>query len=287
LIGEDIVLTMVLSPDVGRVRVDPGQLELVVMNLAVNARDAMPQGGRLTIETRDVDVDQAYCRLHPDSRPGRYTELSMTDTGHGMTPEVRAHLFEPFFTTKGPGKGTGLGLATVFGIVKQSDGHIEVASEPGAGTSFKIYLPAAQGPGASAEDGDGTEPTRQGTETVLLVEDEEEVRRIVRHVLENRGYTVLEARDGVEALAVAAHTDGRIHLLVTDVVMPQMRGPELAERLRTRDPDLKVLFMSGYTDDRAILHGVIDASVSFLAKPFSPRALAQTVRAVLDGRPSG
>lgn len=284
LIGEDIRLTTVLAPGLRRVTVDPGQLEQVVINLAVNARDAMPQGGRLTVETRDAELDEAYCRLHPEVRPGRYVLLSIADTGCGMPADVQTHIFEPFFTTKGPGKGTGLGLATVFGIVKQSDGFIEVKSAVDAGTCFSIYLPAgdAETP-ASAPDGQ-TGRVRHGRETILLVEDEATVRRIARVALETHGYVVLEARNGPEAIRIADTSGRPIHLLVSDVVMPEMNGRQLAEHLQGRHAGLKVLFISGYTDDAIVRRGVRTATTAFLQKPFSPLALARKVRDVLDAK---
>jgi two-component system cell cycle sensor histidine kinase/response regulator CckA len=284
LIGEDIVLTTILSPYARRVKVDPSQLEQVVINLAVNARDAMPMGGRLIIETGDSEMGEEFCRLHPGSRPGRYATLWISDTGCGMTSEVMARIFEPFFTTKEPGKGTGLGLSTVFGIVKQSDGYIDVESEAGAGSCFKIYLPVAQ---VSAEtkgpDGDIGQMQR-GRETVLLVEDEGIVRQITKTALEMHGYKVLEAGSGPAAIATAETCIDPIHLVLTDVVMPEMSGPKLAEHLRAGKPDLKVLFMSGYTDDDMIRHGMIDEDIEFLQKPFSPLELARKVRKVLDGK---
>jgi two-component system cell cycle sensor histidine kinase/response regulator CckA len=269
LIGEDVILATALAPDLGRVRVDPGQLEQVLLNLAVNARDAMPRGGRLTIETRNV--------TRPD---GDGVLLAVTDTGIGMDADTRARMFEPFFTTKGPGKGTGLGLAVVHGIVTQSDGQIEVESEPDRGATFRIYLPRVAGAvsiGGSASPVD----LPKGTETLLLVEDEPAVRALDRRVLTNCGYTVLEAKDGRDALRVAdAHT-GPIHLLVSDVVMPHLGGRHLAEKLLSLRPGLKVLFVSGYTDDAVVRHGV-GSEFAFLPKPFTPAGLARKVREVLE-----
>ncbi|MEW6442052.1 MAG: PAS domain S-box protein [bacterium] len=280
LIGEDIVLTTALSPTLSRVKVDPSQMEQVVMNLAVNARDAMPRGGRLAIETRNVELNGDYCRLHPESKPGPYARLCVTDTGCGMTPEVKARIFEPFFTTKGAGKGTGLGLAAVFGIVKQSGGQIEIDSQVGVGTSFRIYLPAVEEAEASPRPDRVVEPAQPGRETILLVEDEEQVRQIARLALETQGYKVLEADGGPKAVSIAEAFDGPIQLLVTDVVMPEMNGRELAELLLVRRPALKVLFMSGYTMVRL---GMAGAPTAFLHKPFSPLALAKKVRDLLDG----
>jgi PAS domain S-box-containing protein len=266
LIGEDIVLTKDLQPCLNAVRADPTQVQQVLLNLAVNARDAMPHGGRLSLATRDA---------------GKYVLLAVTDTGCGMTEEVKAHLFEPFFTTKRPGEGTGLGLPTVYGIVKQSGGHIEVESQPGAGTTFRVYLPRTNEAPAE-EKPEATGPAPRGSETVLLAEDEDGVRALVRQVLRAGGYAVLEAQDGAEALGLAALPVGPIHLLVTDVVMPGLDGRGLAERLAGRHPGLKVLYLSGYTDDEVVRRGVSQEEVHFLQKPFSPAALVRKVREVLD-----
>jgi PAS domain S-box-containing protein len=281
LIGEDVVLTTLLSPEVSRVKVDPGQMEQVIMNLAVNARDAMPGGGRFTIETRDFELGPEYCRLHPARKPGRYVLLALSDTGCGMTPEVRSRIFEPFFTTKGPGRGTGLGLSTVFGIVKQSEGYIDVTSAPGAGTSFYIYLPAVDAGAGAAFSRDGGASCR-GTETILLVEDEDEVRRLASHVLQAHGYRVLEASGGDGAIAALDEKSGEIDLLLTDVVMPGMSGPQLAEALRARHPELRVLFMSGYADDKVIRQETMQLRTDYMNKPFSALELASKVREILD-----
>ncbi|MCC7265637.1 MAG: response regulator [Candidatus Latescibacteria bacterium] len=282
LIGENILLTTLLSPDICRVKVDPGQLEQVIINLAVNARDAMPGGGRLIIETSDAQLDATYCRTRPESRPGRYALLSLIDTGVGMSAEVKARIFEPFFTTKGTGLGTGLGLATVFGIIRQSEGHIEVDSEVGAGTAFRIYLPASEAPAATpaaaAAQRDG-----RGSETILLVEDEEPVRKLACLALEASGYQVLAAGNGREALDLAAAPNTRVDLLLTDVVMPELGGPELAARLQQLCPAIKVLYMSGYIGDTLLRHGFSTPSDSFLQKPFSPNSLVRKVRELLDG----
>jgi PAS domain S-box-containing protein len=283
LIGEDIVLTSRLAPAAGCVRVDPGQFEQVLMNLALNARDAMPNGGRLTIETDAVHADEAFCRHRPELAVGAYVRLAMVDNGHGMKPEVKARAFEPFFTTKPPRQGTGLGLATVFGIVSQSGGHILVSSEVGVGSRFEIYLPQVQASLVGPEDGVVAEGTSTGHETILLVEDEESVRRIARLALESRGYKVLGAADGPEAMVLMDRHRDHIAMVLTDLVMPQMSGRELAEALRARRPGLKVLFMSGYVDDALVRHGLSEAQEAFIHKPFSLSALAEKVREVLDG----
>jgi PAS domain S-box-containing protein len=281
LIGEDVHISSVLAPDLRRVKVDPGQLEQVIINLAVNARDAMPRGGRLTIETENVQyVLENPREEEADGSPQTFVALTISDTGCGMSPEVQARIFEPFFTTKEPGKGTGLGLATVFGIVKQSDGLIDVESKPGAGTSFRILFPAVLeqvNPGPLRDS-----PVGRGNETVLLVEDADAVRRVARRALETHGYRVLEARNGREALGVIESHERSIHLVVTDVVMPEMSGRELVEHLRRRRAGAKVLFMSGYTDDAVVRNGVTQATDAFLQKPFTPLALARKVREVLE-----
>ena len=282
MIGEDVSLTTVLAPRLGRVKADPGQIEQVLMNLAVNARDAMPEGGKLTIETANVDLDQSYAQAHAEVKPGRYVWLAVSDTGCGMTEEVKARIFEPFFTTKEPGKGTGLGLATAYGIVKQSGGYIYVYSEPGHGTTFKIYLPLVEDGVPSGQSHPGSKTMPKGSETILLVEDEDAVRSLTRYTLQMQGYAVLEAKDGEEALRVAEKHQGGFHLLVTDVVMPRMSGWRLAEQLAPTHPGLKVMFLSGYTDDAVVRHGIVEAEVAFLQKPFTPSALAQKVRDVLD-----
>ena len=287
LIGEDIVLVTELAPTLGCVKADPGQIQQVVMNLAANARDAMPRGGRLTIETANVDLDATYARRHAGVPPGPYVMLAVTDTGLGMAPETQAHIFEPFFTTKGPGQGTGLGLATVYGVVKQSDGHIWVYSEPGRGTTFKIYLPRVNATVTPEETDPNGAPLSPGHETILLAEDAPAVRALARDVLQAQGYTVLEAQHGREALTIGEQHAGPIHLLLTDVVMPEMNGRELVERLAPIRPTTPILYMSGYTDNVVVHHGVLDRSAVFLEKPFTPAALVCKVRQVLDTNGDG
>jgi len=284
LIGEHIDLAIVTGPLVSPVLADRGQLSQVLVNLAVNARDAMPEGGRLTIEAREVPLTEEYADAHLAVEPGPYVRVAVSDTGHGMTPEVRAHLFEPFFTTKPRGKGTGLGLSTVYGIVKQFGGHIFVYSEPGHGTTMKIYLPRAESAATPAPPRRG--PTSRGTETILLVEDDAAIRGVIRRVLEAQGYTVLHMASPREALDAVTRLPGRIDLLLTDVVLPEMSGRELADRLVTNRPELAVLYMSGYTDDAIVHQGRLDPGTEFLPKPFAPEMLVRRVREVLD-RSSG
>jgi CheY-like chemotaxis protein len=282
ILGEDVQLESRLSPSLGQVMADPGQMHQVLMNLVVNARDSMPAGGKLTIETRNVEVDEAFSRQHPEVAPGKYVWLGVTDTGTGMSEEVKRQIFEPFFTTKEKGKGTGLGLATVYGIVRHSEGWIRVESEPGAGTTFHIYLPrtelAAQAgarvPAATVE---------QGSETVLLVEDEDAVRILTEQMLKSHGYHVLPAASGAEALKLATSYPGTIHLLMTDVILPQMNGRALAEALWITRPEIKVLYMSGYSEE-VIGPDLPDRRVAYLAKPFSSAALAAKVRQTLAGK---
>jgi CheY-like chemotaxis protein len=266
----------------GRVKADPGQIEQVITNLAVNARDAMPKGGTLTLQTANAELDEAYASQHTEVTPGHYILMSVTDTGVGMTDEVKAHLFEPFFTTKEQGKGTGLGLPMVYGIVKQSGGHITAYGEVGHGTTFKIYLPRVE------ETAQAVLPTQMpvelphGTETILLVEDAEQVRNLARVFLEECGYTVWAAGSGPEAIQFARQHEGKIHLLLTDVIMPEMSGPMLAPLLETLNPGAKVLYMSGYTDATSLRQDLMAAGSAFLQKPFSPDVLARKVREVLD-----
>jgi len=277
LIGEDIRLETVTQPDLGRVLADRGQIEQVIMNLVVNARDAMPNGGKLTIETANVALEEDYALDRPGARPGEYVMLAVSDTGVGMDAETKAHLFEPFFTTKGRGKGTGLGLATVYGIVKQSNGYIWAYSEPGRGATFKVHFPRVW------DDLDTPEPPAKsvsapsGAETVLVVEDEEPVRKLVRSILEAAGYTVLEATDSMETIRIAQEHNGHIHLLLTDVIMPGLSGREVAERVSSLRPDIKILYMSGYTDEAIARHGVLEAGIALLQKPFTPDVLKRKV----------
>jgi PAS domain S-box-containing protein len=287
LIGEDVELVTRLAPDLVRIKADPVQVEQVLLNLAVNARDAMPQGGTLTIETSNVCFDRRAEQALPEVRPGPYALLRVCDTGTGMDRQTLARIFEPFFTTKEVGKGTGLGLATVHGIVKQSEGHIQVESEVGRGTTFRVYFPALEGAGELLPAGEGPAEMPGGRETVLLVEDEEGVRGLERHVLHQLGYNVLTAADGAKALEVARLHPGRIDLLVTDVVMPLMNGRELAEALLPACPRLKVLYLSGHTEDAVLRHGVREEESAFLHKPFTLAALSQKVRKVLDSPKPG
>jgi PAS domain S-box-containing protein len=282
VIGEDIDLVTYLDASLGHVKADPGQIEQVVMNLVVNARDAMPKGGRLTIETRNVELDESYARTAPDVRPGPYVLVSVSDNGSGIPPEVLPHLFEPFYTTKERGKGTGLGLSTVYGIIKQSGGHVTVYSEPGRGATFKVYFPrVAETADAAARPGTRRRRAPKGTETLLVVEDEAPVRRLLLQVLRQNGYRLLEAPNAAEAIAAAERHAGPIHLMVTDVVMPGMSGRELAQKLAPVRPDMKVLFMSGYTENAIVHHGELDPGTAFIAKPFTPDSLARKVREVL------
>jgi PAS domain S-box-containing protein len=283
VIGEDVELVTSLAPDLGAVKADVGQLEQVLMNLAVNARDAMPTGGKLTLETGNVEHDPDYAREQEASPVRRFVMLAVSDTGIGMDEATKARIFEPFFTTKEPGKGTGLGLATVYGIVQQSGGFIWVYSEPGRGTTFKIYLPQVDAPPDTA--GVAATELPRGTETVLLVEDAAAVRAAVRQVLERQGYTVLEAPHGNAALALATAHDGPIHLLLTDVVMPGLSGRQVADQLKQLRPDTRVLYASGYTDDAVVRHGVLEAGIAYLQKPFTTGGLARKVREVLDHPP--
>ncbi|HJU05704.1 MAG TPA: PAS domain S-box protein [Nitrospiraceae bacterium] len=287
VIGEDVNLSVALASNVGMISMDPGQIEQVILNLAINARDAMPKGGHLTIEADNVDVTETPSRRHANVAPGPYVRLMVTDTGCGMDEYTQSHIWEPFFTTKEPGKGTGLGLSMVYGIVKQADGEVFVDSEAGLGTTITIYLPRVEHGAPIAEEPvyHGRMPPL-GTETLLVVEDEPAIRALVRDTLARQGYTVLEARHGLEALITGAQYLGQIHLLITDVVMPQMSGSDVAKRLTADRPSLKVLYMSGYTDDAIVHHGASDAT-AFLQKPFAPDALVLKVREVLDAARKG
>jgi two-component system cell cycle sensor histidine kinase/response regulator CckA len=281
LLGEDVDLVLQTAPKLGRIRVDRGSIEQVIMNLVMNARDAMPTGGKLTMQTADVELDERYAKAHLGVNPGPHVMLAMIDTGIGMDKATQARIFEPFFTTKGKDKGTGLGLSTAFGIVQQSGGSIWLYSEIGRGTTFKIYLPRAHGAlDSTRPPADPT--TLRGSETILLVEDEDQVRTVARGILRKSGYEVIEARSGEEALVLAERHGGPIQLLLSDVVMPQMSGPDLAKQLARTRPQIKVLFMSGYTDDSVIRHGVLQADVAFLQKPITPDLLTRKVRAVMD-----
>jgi nitrogen-specific signal transduction histidine kinase len=282
LIGENISLSLRLDSRLGRLKADPGQIDQVLMNLAVNARDAMPRGGTITIETRNADLDDSYAREHLGARPGPYVLLEVTDTGVGMDADTQRHIFEPFFTTKPKGKGTGLGLATVYGVVKQSGGYIWVQSQPGRGTRFQIFLPRVEEALAVEPAAGTTESAPHGGETVLLVEDEELLRRMTREVLESSGYHVLEAANADEAVRVSRSYPGTIQVMLTDVVMPGLTGPELARVLSGVRPHMKVLYVSGYTDDACVPAVRAAEGTDFLQKPFTPAALESRLRTLLD-----
>jgi two-component system cell cycle sensor histidine kinase/response regulator CckA len=282
LLGEEVELVTTCSRGLSKTLVDPGQIEQVILNLAVNARDAMPLGGMLTIETSEVWLDEAYASDHPGVFPGQHVRLAVRDAGSGMDQATLARIYEPFFTTKEPGKGTGLGLATVFGIVRQSGGTIGAQSELGKGTTFEVHFPIAD---SSMEDvilQSIERQTLRGTETILLVEDEEDVRKLTSTILRKYGYNVLDAQNGGDAFLLCEQYASPIHMLLTDVVMPRMSGLQLAERLEPVRPDMKVLYMSGYTDDAIVRHGVLHATIEFIQKPLTPEPLARKVRAVLD-----
>jgi PAS domain S-box-containing protein len=282
MVGEDIEFTNALHQGLGQVKVDPGQIEQVIMNLVVNSRDAMPNGGKLIIETANVDLDEDYCLLHPSVQPGRYVMLAVSDSGSGMDAKTQARIFEPFFTTKEEGKGTGLGLAIVYGVVKQSEGHIWVYSELGKGTTFKIYFPRIDEPAQSAATDRGEAGSLRGFETILLAEDSTLLRVLTCALLENNGYEVIAAENGIEAVKLAERCDRPIHLLLTDVVMPGMSGREVASYLTAKRPDMRVIYMSGYTNDVIAHHGVLDSGISFIEKPFSQETLMRKLREVLD-----
>jgi CheY-like chemotaxis protein len=282
LVSEDIEIVTAVQDELWNVKVDPGQIEQVIMNLVLNSRDAMPDGGTIVVETSNVELDGKYVDEHLGAAAGQYVMLAISDTGVGMDAETRAHLFEPFFTTKSQTKGTGLGLSTVYGIVKQSGGYISVYSELFLGTTFKIYLPRVTEAIDDIRRAAAEEPVGRGTETILLVEDEEMVRNLAKEILESYGYTVIEARDGIDAMLRCKELDQHIDLLVTDVIMPDMGGPELQSRLSRLLPGLKSLFMSGYTGDLVARQGLIDSHVTFLEKPFTPDLLLRKVRQALS-----
>jgi CheY-like chemotaxis protein len=287
LIDENVEMTVVYGKQTGQVKADSGYVWQVLMNLVVNARDAMPNGGKLAIQTSAVTLDKAYAQAHPGTTPGDYVLLSVSDTGIGMAEEVKAHLFEAFFTTKPAGKGTGLGLVTCQTIVRQSGGHIDVSSELGQGTTFQVYFPRVEQPlPVAASSVHKTGPLRRGTETLLVVEDEPSVRHLAQGVLKAQGYDVLTAPNGQDALRVAREHKGQpIALVITDVIMPRMGGKVMAEWLKIAYPDLKVLFTSGYTEDTIAHHGVLDGGVEFLPKPYTPATLTRKVRKLLDTTP--
>jgi two-component system, cell cycle sensor histidine kinase and response regulator CckA len=282
LIPESIDFVITTQPGLGLIYADPGQMQQILMNFVINARDAMPQGGKLTIETENVNHDEEYALSHPAVKVGSYVMLAISDNGVGMDETTQAHLFEPFFTTKERGRGTGLGLSTVYGIVKQSNGFIWVYSEPGKGTTFKIYFPQAEGEIAKVTEETKSEPGLRGFETVLVAEDEASVRTLTCRILRERGYTILVASNGKEALDIAQKYSGEIHLALTDVVMPEMGGKELVSKLASIRPGIKALYASGYTDNAIVHHGVLDSDVAFLQKPFTVESLARKVREVID-----
>ncbi len=285
ILGEDVELVLLAPKSSGRVKVDPSHIEQVILNLVVNARDAMPTGGKLTIETDSVVLDEDYARSHLQAKVGPYVMLVVSDTGTGMDRETQGRIFEPFFTTKAIGKGTGLGRSTVFAIVQQSSGHIGVDSEPGKGATFKVYLPKIDAP-VDVLRASVSPATLRGGETILLVEDEEQMRMIVLNILRRQGYYVIPAQHAAEALLLSEQHPARIDLLLTDVVMPQMSGPEVAKRLVAKRPEMKVLCMSGYTDDSIVRHGVVASQIAFIQKPITPASLATKIREILDYRPT-
>ena len=282
LMDEAIEMKTLVSENVGMIKADPGQIEQVIMNLVVNARDAMPDGGRLTVETANAELDSAYAKDHATVRPGRYVMLAVSDTGVGMNADTVAHIFEPFYTTKESGRGTGLGLSTVYGIVKQSGGYIWVYSEPDKGTTFKVYLPRVDEPAETLTSSKTTATDHRGTETILLVEDDAHVRELARTVLAAQGYFIIEAASPEDAERICESDGDHIQLLLTDVIMPGISGRELAKRVTLRHPKIRVLYMSGYTYNVIADGGTLERGVAFLQKPFAPRALADKVREVLD-----
>ncbi len=283
IIGEDIEFKVFVENSVGSVKADPGQIEQVLLNLAANARDAMPRGGRLTIRASNVELDESDKKKHDPVVPGRYVMLAIEDSGCGMDLQTQARIFDPFFTTKELGKGTALGLATVYGIVKQTGGYIWVYSEIGQGTVFRVYLPRTDKAAQSAEREQTELQELQGSETILVAEDSESLREMAQEYLESMGYNVIAAASGEKALQWAKEFDGPIHLLLTDVVMPEMSGPELANQLASLRPGMKIIFTSGYTDDAIARQGILDPEVAFIQKPYRPRALAKKIRQVLNG----
>jgi CheY-like chemotaxis protein len=286
LIGENIRLEVNMQSEVGCISVDPGQMEQIMVNLAANARDAMANGGRLMIEAGNVDLDSSYVQIHPPAIPGPYVMFAVSDTGCGMDQKTQSQIFDPFFTTKEFGKGTGLGLATVYGIVKQSGGYIWVYSELGKGSIFRIYLPRVGGAATPVQQTGADGVAERGSETILLAEDTEGLREIAREYLGNLGYTVIEASSGEQALQRAHEFGGEIHLLLTDVVMSGMNGRELADRIVQKYPGIKILFTSGYTDDSIARQGIFDLAVAFIQKPYRPKALARKIREILNARPT-
>jgi two-component system cell cycle sensor histidine kinase/response regulator CckA len=283
VIGEDIEIVINLSPSAGKVMCDAGQVEQILLNLAVNARDAMPRGGKLVIETANASLDDEYARSRSEVKPGVYVMFAVSDTGRGMDARTVSRIFDPFFTTKSREKGTGLGLSTTYGIVKQHRGHISVYSEPDRGTTFKIYLPLAPDAETIEVGAQRASSQMKGSETILIVEDEELVRELTSEALQALGYTILEAGDPAEAKKIGEERDGPLHLLLTDVVLPQMDGKKLFGLLSPLFPDMRVLYVSGYTENAIVHHGVLDAGVQFLQKPFTVDALARKVREILDG----
>lgn len=282
LVGEDVEIKTIMDPSLRHLKADPGQIEQILMNLAVNSRDAMPKGGRITLETANVFLDESNAFKYADNRPGTHVMLSVGDTGSGIDPKIQEQIFEPFFTTKEPGKGTGLGLSTVYGIVSQNGGVVTVASELDRGTTFRIFLPSVDEPPGLRKLDRKSEDSDRGTETILLVEDDTAARQIVMRLLQEKGYTVLEASNGIEALQVYKKYENSIHLLLTDVIMPGISGRELYEQIRSFHANIRVLFMSGYTDDAIIQHGVFENGIAFLQKPVLPADIIRKVRDVLD-----
>jgi signal transduction histidine kinase/CheY-like chemotaxis protein len=287
LISEDIETSVILAPGLGSIKADQGQIEQVIMNLALNARDAMPKGGKLTIATANVDLDGLHSHHYSAVLPGSYVLLMVSDTGHGMSAETQSHIFEPFFTTKEMGNGTGLGLATVYGVVKQSEGYIWVDSELGRGTTFKVYLPRVREAAPMPSAVKGKQETAKGSETVLVVEDAQPLLELASELLKDNGYTVLEAANGADAIQLVERHQGLIDLLLTDVIMPGMGGRQLAERLIPRLPKMKVLYMSGYTDDAIVHHGILEPGIALIQKPFTAETLARKVREVLQAEEKG